>query len=243
MFFSISEQIHFPCSKFILVIFPSQKNSVPFGNANLASHEQLNSMKRLITLILEDDFNDAQLMEEELKDAGLQISSIVVETEDAYTHVLQTESLDLILSDYNLPDFNGLEALHLANEWTPHVPFVFVTGTIGDELAAETVLNGAWGFVLKNNLPRLPQVITDCLGMVHRNANTTNSQLLNTSKRLMRQIEANRKVLSQAQEFLSQQDKILPELNEQIKDQLKKSNKGLIAAKRALRRKDISEED
>ncbi|MEM0993166.1 MAG: response regulator [Bacteroidota bacterium] len=65
---------------------------------------------------------------------------------------------DLILTDYNLPDYNGLEALLVSKEKMPQVPFVFVTGTLNDEeKVAQAVLRGASGYILKDNLKEIEE--------------------------------------------------------------------------------------
>ncbi|MCB0641223.1 MAG: response regulator [Phaeodactylibacter sp.] len=68
---------------------------------------------------------------------------------------------DLVLADYNLVDFNGLEALLFFKEKYPEIPFVFITGTLSDEeQVAETILKGASGYILKQNLDKLPEKLT-----------------------------------------------------------------------------------
>ncbi|MEL6626225.1 MAG: response regulator [Bacteroidota bacterium] len=78
--------------------------------------------------------------------------------------VLEEKEVDILLADYSVPDFTGLQALELIRHKYPFVTFIFVTGTLNDEeLAAETILAGASGFVLKHNLSKLPKVIIDAL--------------------------------------------------------------------------------
>jgi DNA-binding NtrC family response regulator len=77
---------------------------------------------------------------------------------------LAAELSDLILSDFSLPAFSGLEALALAHARPPAIPFVFLSGTIDGERALEAVRAGAYDYVLKNNLTRLPVVVRRALG-------------------------------------------------------------------------------
>ena len=71
---------------------------------------------------------------------------------------------DIVLSDYNLPDMNGLEALLYVREHLDSTPFVFITGILNDEeRVAETILNGASGYLLKENLHNLPELLADVL--------------------------------------------------------------------------------
>ncbi len=78
-----------------------------------------------------------------------------VETRGDFISALEQEDLDLIISDYTMPDFNGVEALALARERRPEVPFLFVSGTIGEDSAIEALKNGATDYVLKHRLMRL----------------------------------------------------------------------------------------
>src|ERR1700678_1751078 len=64
---------------------------------------------------------------------------------------LQMENYDLILSDYSMPGFDGLAALHIARKWCPDTPFLFLSGTIGEERAIETLRQGALDYVLKDS--------------------------------------------------------------------------------------------
>ena len=84
----------------------------------------------------------------------------IAKNKEQYLEGVNTFEPNLILCDYLLPGFDGLQALSIAQATLPLVPFVFVTGTLNnEELAAQTVLSGASEFVLKNNLKRLPDVI------------------------------------------------------------------------------------
>jgi PAS domain S-box-containing protein/putative nucleotidyltransferase with HDIG domain len=112
--------------------------------------------KELKILILEDMPTDAELMEHELRKAGIAFSSRVVETRGGFIKELKNFEPDLILGDYKLPSFDGLSALKIAKEKCPHIPFIFVSGTIGEELAVEALKMGATDYVLKDKLFKLP---------------------------------------------------------------------------------------
>ncbi len=105
-------------------------------------------------LILEDLPDDAALMERELQKSGMKFSAARVDGRDPFLAALKTLP-DIILSDYSLPGFDGVSALSLAQENTPDVPFIFVTGALGEDRAAELLKMGATDFVLKDRLPRL----------------------------------------------------------------------------------------
>ncbi len=111
--------------------------------------------KELRILILENVPADAELEEHELRNAGLVFTSKIVDTREAFLEALEEFLPDLILSDYKLPSFDGLAALRIAKEKCPDVPFILVTGKLGEEFAIKKLKEGATDYVLKNNLKRL----------------------------------------------------------------------------------------
>ncbi len=111
--------------------------------------------KDIRVLILEDSPADAELLEDELRQAGLAMHSKRVEDRQAYIKALQGFSPHIILSDYDLPAFSGAEALQIRKEKVPEVPFILVTGALGEERAIEMLTGGATDYVLKKNLSRL----------------------------------------------------------------------------------------
>ena len=106
-------------------------------------------------LMLEDDAADAELTRFALHKGGLNFSLTRVETREDYIEELEAHPPALILSDYSLPGFNGHAALDIAQEKCPETPFIFVTGTMGEEVAIETLKSGATDYVLKTRLARL----------------------------------------------------------------------------------------
>ena len=119
--------------------------------------------KELRILILEDVPADAELEENELRKAGVLFTSKCVDTKEIFQKELLDFSPDLILSDYSLPSFDGIAALTIAQEKCPDVPFILVTGAMGEEFAIETLKKGATDYVLKSNLKRLVPVINRAL--------------------------------------------------------------------------------
>jgi signal transduction histidine kinase len=113
--------------------------------------------------MLEDDAPDAELVRVALQRGGLAFSLARVETRDQYVTELVRRPPALILSDYSLPGFNGHEALSIALERCPETPFIFVTGTMGEEVAIETLKSGATDYVLKSHLSRLAPAVTRAL--------------------------------------------------------------------------------
>jgi diguanylate cyclase (GGDEF)-like protein/PAS domain S-box-containing protein len=106
-------------------------------------------------LLLEDAQTDAELAIRELKRAGIEVTSRRVEDAEHFEHELSTFAPDVILSDFSLPQFDGLTALGLARRLCPHTPFIFVSATIGEETAIDSLRQGATDYVLKTNLGRL----------------------------------------------------------------------------------------
>ncbi|MEO8658924.1 MAG: ATP-binding protein [Bryobacteraceae bacterium] len=106
-------------------------------------------------LYLEDDASDYELALELLAQSGIPSKAVRVETEDGFRAGLGLHDLQIILADYHLPGYNGLSALSLARKLRPEVPFVFVSGTLGEEVAIAALTNGARDYVLKQRLMRL----------------------------------------------------------------------------------------
>lgn len=120
--------------------------------------------QQLHILILEDRIADAELCARELKRAGLSFKMQRVDTRPAFEQALNADVPDLVISDFSLPSaFDGLAALEIARSKYPEVPFVFVSGTIGEERAVEAMRRGATDYVLKDRLTRLVPVITRAL--------------------------------------------------------------------------------
>ncbi len=107
-------------------------------------------------LLLEDVRKDAELLAEMLIDKGLDLDMDVVENKADYISKLKSNTYDVIYADFTLPSFNGLEALELAKEICPEVPFICISGTIGEDKAVELLKQGATDYVLKDRMERLP---------------------------------------------------------------------------------------
>jgi DNA-binding NtrC family response regulator len=114
-------------------------------------------------LHLEDNPNDAELVRETLAAGGVAVQMVNAATRAEFVNALEQGPYDLVLADYTLPSFDGLTALSLVREKFPHLPFIFVTGTMGEEKAVETLKRGATDYMLKHNLARLVPSITRAL--------------------------------------------------------------------------------
>lgn len=104
---------------------------------------------------LEDFPEDADLLDRELRKAGVRFVSRRVDNESDFVGLLQEWRPDLVLADYSLPGFDGRRALQVVRATSPSLPFIFVSGAIGEEAAVELLRNGATDYVFKNSLFRL----------------------------------------------------------------------------------------
>ncbi|APW39652.1 two-component system sensor histidine kinase/response regulator [Rhodoferax koreense] len=128
----------------------------------------------LRVLLLEDSAFDAELLTEALREIYPKASIDVVANEAHYHRALVQTAPDVILSDYELPGFSGTQALSLASQLVPRVPFIFVSGIIGEDNAVELLKRGATDYVAKGRLGRLPQVLERALReAAERNARQT----------------------------------------------------------------------
>jgi PAS domain S-box-containing protein len=118
-------------------------------------------------LIVEDSLNDTLFIVRELLRGGFQVTSRRVETAQAMKEALQGQSWDLIISDYALPQFNGSQALGIYKACGSDVPFIMVSGFIGERQAVEMVKAGANEYVMKDNLKLLVSVVRKQLRAAH----------------------------------------------------------------------------
>jgi diguanylate cyclase (GGDEF)-like protein len=152
-------------------------------------------------LLIEDVEGDAQLSLSHLKRAGLNCIARRVETEPDLRTAIDSFSPDLILSDFTLPQFDGLAALDVARELAPEVPFIFVSGTIGEERAVNALLRGAFDYVLKSNLLRLPSVVRRALKDVQiRRERKVEQQRLARLDRVLRMLSGINAVMVRARD-------------------------------------------
>ncbi|QBQ56047.1 putative bifunctional diguanylate cyclase/phosphodiesterase [Nitrosococcus wardiae] len=112
-------------------------------------------MRELRALIIEDSEDDATLLIHQLQRTGYQLFVKRVETREAMLEALQKQHWDIVLSDYTMPRFSTLEALVLLHEHGLDIPFIMVSGTVGEDRAVEVMKAGAHDYIMKNNLSRL----------------------------------------------------------------------------------------
>ena len=121
-------------------------------------------------LILEDQPSDAELEQRLLRRAGLDFTAVVVDTEETFLRQLEAFRPEVILSDYSLPGFSGEDALKITRQRYPHVPFVFLSGALGEEAAVELIRRGATDYVLKDRPARLATVVRRAVDEVEQRA-------------------------------------------------------------------------
>ncbi|MCK9199660.1 MAG: PAS domain S-box protein [Gallionella sp.] len=120
---------------------------------------------KLRVLNLEDSPNDSELIQAELETAWDEVDLLRVETRDAFVRALDEFAPDVVLSDFNLPDMSGKDALHIVRQSRPDIPVVMVTGALGDIEAVELVKLGARDYVMKDHLQRLTSAVQGALSL------------------------------------------------------------------------------
>jgi signal transduction histidine kinase len=119
---------------------------------------------RLVRILhLEDDDLDSELIVASLRHAGLQLQVRRARTPEEFTDALRDGRVDLVLSDFSLPGYDGMAALRATREVRPDLPFVLVSGTIGEERAVAAMKLGATDYVLKDRVERLPAIVERAL--------------------------------------------------------------------------------
>ncbi|MAT38758.1 MAG: hypothetical protein CL946_04060 [Ectothiorhodospiraceae bacterium] len=106
-------------------------------------------------LHLEDSSNDAELVQLLLAENDIDAKIKLVQTRPEFVDALDNDTFDLILADYKLPAFDGVSAMELAREKAPEIPFIFVSGSIGEEVAIDAMKHGATDYVIKHHINRL----------------------------------------------------------------------------------------
>ena len=137
-------------------------------------------------LILEDIPIDAEMIDRELRNANIEHTTRRVASKSKFLKELETSSPDVVLADYSLPQFSGLEALKIVRERGTKIPFILVTGMKNEEIAVECLKEGADDYILKSSLRRLPGAIQNALEK--RRAEWENERLEEELERSQKQI-------------------------------------------------------
>src|SRR5215813_11874235 len=171
------------------------RNSEFFGQSSASLRQEVSgsaetAMSRpLRILYLEDDIADAELARDTLELDGFVCDVTRVETESGFRAGLQQGGFDVILADYALPSFDGLSALKITLQQRPDLPFIFVSGTMGEEVAIEALKIGATDYVLKTRLSRLVPSVNRALREAQERAELRRAEaLLGGEKRLLEMI-------------------------------------------------------
>src|ERR1700734_3150715 len=127
--------------------------------AGMKSKEKTGRAYPLRILIAEDNPADLELTIRELKQSGLDVKIQAVSTREAFAEKLRTQSVDMVLSDYRMPGWTGMDAFSEIVKSGQDIPLILVTGTLGDLKAVECIQIGMADYVLKQQLARLPMAI------------------------------------------------------------------------------------
>jgi two-component system, NarL family, sensor histidine kinase UhpB len=142
-------------------------------------------MSELRFVLLEDDPSDAELIQAELVRSGLKVNWVLSATEAEFKKSLLKAAPDLVLADYTLPGFDGMAALQMVRQFLPNVPFVFVSGSLGEERAIDALKSGATDYVLKDRLQRLPAVVQRALTEARERQELHKAELALDEQRLL----------------------------------------------------------
>jgi signal transduction histidine kinase len=125
--------------------------------------QEVRALVRFSVLLVEDNLADSELVLRELRRGGFEVTCDVVQTADQFRQKLQTTIPDIVLADYNLGSWRGMEALEILRGAGLDVPLILVSGALGDVTAVECIKQGATDYVLKDSLTRLPASVRRAL--------------------------------------------------------------------------------
>lgn len=161
---------------------------------------------------------DLELVKRQVRKSNAAVLFAVARNREEFEEKIVDFQPDIVLSDYNLPDMNGLEALLYVREHLDDTPFVFITGILNDEeKVAETILKGASGYLLKENLKNLPELLD---AVVARNAKLLSNREEEWEKRRQHQLLLQKSIaqLREAGDF-ERRDEVITTL-QQLADEL-----------------------
>lgn len=146
---------------------------------DLALLEQQNTKAshQLNILVVEDSESDFELMNYHLKQAGLECSSQRVDNLSALNNYLHQKNWDIIVSDHNLPGFSASQALKLVRQTAPFLPFIIVSGNIGEDVAVEAMRSGVDDYLVKDRLQQLPSVVIRSIRTAQERKNLNQAEL------------------------------------------------------------------
>ena len=153
----------FPSIIFRFIRYCGRVNASIWGGAETKAMTESSPKKPVLVLHLEDNDHDRELLESVLLADGLECDFVPATNRHEFETALNQRTFDLILSDFALPSYDGMSALAAAQKMQEHTPFIFVSGTIGEELAVESLKNGATDYVLKDRRARLVSAVRRAL--------------------------------------------------------------------------------
>jgi signal transduction histidine kinase len=136
------------------------------AGTKLGKQDSAEPKPKLRALLVEDNTLDAALVLRALKN-GFEVTADLVQDEAQFTRALRTNAPEVVLADYNLPNWTGMEALKVLQSEGLDIPLILVSGALGDVTAVECIRQGATDYVLKDGLARLPEVIRRALAEKH----------------------------------------------------------------------------
>jgi signal transduction histidine kinase len=154
--------------------------------------------QQLSVLIIEDDKEDAELAVNYLRKGGYDVNYVLVDNESGMRKALGSQKWDLILSDYSMPEFDVPSALAIYREFDADIPFLVISGAIGEEKAVEMLKAGAHDYLLKDNMKRFVSVVERELRevLVHRELLKANKQLEQLNQYIIDAREEERAIIS-----------------------------------------------
>lgn len=181
--------------------------------------EKKNESKNIHILLLEDNPADVGLIDFELRESGIAFSLKHVDNKKDFETSLRKFHPDIILSDYDLPSFTGWEALLIRKEMSPEIPFILVTGAVGEERAIEVLTGGATDYVLKRNLSKLPTAVKRALheAYEHRKRKEAEAERDRLFRELERRVEERTATLEAEIQDRKQAEEALHESEERLR--------------------------
>jgi len=158
-------------------------------------------MDKLNIIIIEDNQSDLELIKKTLVKSGFNIEVRSTLDESEFKQFLVDEIPDIILTDYSFPQYSGLKAVEFVKMNYPQIPIVIVTGTLDEETAASSIKSGAWDYVVKERLFRLPSAIKSALKLKEEK-----SERAKTNARLKESEERIRQIIEASQEWIWEMD-------------------------------------
>jgi signal transduction histidine kinase len=135
--------------------------------AKLGIENSAGAKPKLRALLVEDNQLDAELVLRALGKDSFEVSAVIVQDEAGFAQALLTHRPEVVLADYNLPNWKGMEALNVLRRQGLDIPMILVSGALGDVTAVECIKQGATDYVLKDGLARLPEVVRRALQEKH----------------------------------------------------------------------------